>query len=327
MTQRISRRSLLAAGALLSGCLASQVNAQAAGNAMLKIMVPFPAGGMADFIGRLLADKLKEEMARTVIVDNRPGAGLRLAAEVLKNSPADGNTILITPMDPITLAPMIYDSLRYAVKDFRPVTDVVGVQFGLAVKGSSPIKSVEQLVQAARNDPKQGSIGITATGTGLHFLAIEMMSRTKINGTVVPYRGGPAMVADLLGDSLPAGMDATVTLADHHRAGKLRVLAVAGNKRADSLPDVPTFGELGYPDLILTGRYMVFVPAATPATEVHRLNLALRKVLAMPDVRQKIAHAGFDLVTGSTPEDAARLLAENVTRWSPVVKASEFKGE
>jgi tripartite-type tricarboxylate transporter receptor subunit TctC len=329
MQKRFTRREFVLSSAGLVATVAPfSASSQSSGNTVLKIMVPFPAGGSADFVARLLAEKLKDELGRPVIVDNRPGAGTRLAPEVLKNSPPDGNTILLSPMDPMIIAPLIYDNLRYnPVKDFVPITDIVGFQFGLAVKGDSPIKNIDQLAQAARKDPSAGNLGVTALGTTLHFLALELLAKAHIQGRLIPYRGGQQMVTEILGGQLASGMDITPTLMEQHRSGKLRVLAVSGQRRADSLPDVPTMGELGHPDLAVSGKYMVYAPARTPREEIAKLNQALRKVIAFPDVRQKLGIAGFDLVPGMTPEETSKFSADAVARWTPVVKASGFKGE
>lgn len=324
---RLSRRTLLV-GAAASVCAGSVVSPAAWSETVARIIVPFPPGGPADFMGRLLAEKLRDVLGRTVIVDNRPGAGTRLAAEVLKNAPADGHTVLMAPVDPMFIGPVIYSNLRFnAVTDFTAVTDVAGVQFGLAVNANSPIKTLAEFVQAASARPESHSIGITTVGTLLHFLAQEFVAQSRTGSTLVPYRGGAPMITELLGNQLPAGMDATTSFIEHHRAGKLRVLAVAGDRRADALPHVPTFAESGYPNLVASSRYLLYVHANTAPATAAQWQQAMRKVLAMADVREKLGRTGYDLLSGAAPEEVAKYSNGLAARWLPVIKASGFKGD
>jgi len=316
---------LTAAATGLGGLLPYSANAQPAVN---RLIVPFPAGGPADFMGRLLSEKLKDELGRPVMVDNRPGAGTRLAAEVLKNSPADGTTMLLAPVDPMFIGPAIYANMRFTpATDFKPVTDVTGVQFGLAVSAASPVKTLAQFVQTAKANPDQGSIGVTTLGSLLHFLAMDFAALSRSGSTLVPYRGGAAMVTELIGGQVASGMDATTTLTEYHRAGKLRVLAVAGDKRADGLPDVPTFAESGYPALVASSRYVLYAHANTAPATLAQWNRAVRKVLAMPDVREKLGRVGYDLLPGASSEEVVRYTDGLAARWLPVIKASGYKGD
>jgi tripartite-type tricarboxylate transporter receptor subunit TctC len=326
-TARLSRRAMLAgtAAALCSGSLISRA---AWGQSISRIIVPFPAGGPADFMGRLLAEKLKDPLGRTVIVDNRPGAGTRVAAEVLKNAPADGNAVLLAPVDPMFIGPLIYSNMRFnPATDFRAITDVAGVQFGLAVNANSPIKTLAEFVQAAKGRPADHSIGISTVGTLLHFLAVEFVAQSHTGSTLVPYRGGGALVTDLMGNQIAAGMDATTSFMEYHRAGKLRVLAVAGDKRADALPDVPTFAESGFPNLVTSSRYLLYVRAGTAPEVTAQWYQSVRKVLAMPDVREKLGRTGYDLLPGGTADEVTRYANALAARWTPVIKASGFKGD
>lgn len=323
----LSRRVLLTGVTAALGA-SSLMSLGALANPVTRIIVPFPAGGAADFMGRVLAEKLKDEFGRTIIVENRFGAGTRLAAEVLKNAPADGNTVLLAPFDPMFIGPLIYDNMRFnAVTDFKIITDVVGIQFGLAVNASSPIKTLAQFVQAAKVSPEKYPIGISTVGTLLHFLAVDFLAQSRISSTLVPYRGGAAMATELLGNQLAAGMDATATFQEYHRSGKLRVLAVAGDKRSDALPDVPTFAESGYPNLVASSRYLLYVQANVAPAVTAQWAQAMRKVLAMPDVREKLGQSGYERLPASTPEEVAKYVEAQTARWTPVIKATGFKGE
>lgn len=323
----LSRRNVLAAAAMGLG-LGAMLPTAALAQSVNRIIVPFPPGGPADFMGRLLSEKLKDELGRTIMVDNRPGAGTRLAAEALKNAPADGTTVLLAPVDPMFIGPAIYANMRFnPATDFKPITDVTGVQFGLAVSAASPVKTLAQFVEAAKAHPDQGSIGITTVGSLLHFLAMDFVALSHSGATLVPYRGGAPMVTELLGGQVSAGMDATTTLTEYHRAGKLRVLAVAGNKRADGLPDVPTFAESGYPTLVASSRYVLYAHANTAPATIAQWNRAMRKVLAMPDVREKLGRVGYDLLPGASTEEVVQYTDALAARWLPVIKASGYKGD
>ncbi|AOY94952.1 ABC transporter substrate-binding protein [Cupriavidus sp. USMAA2-4] len=326
---RYSRRAWLAgAAALCAGAALPRAASATSAQSVARIIVPFPPGGPADFMGRLLAEKLKDTLGRTVLVDNRPGAGTRVAAEALKHAPADGGTVLLTPVDTMVIAPLIYSNLRYQpATDFTAITDVAGVQFGLAVPADAPYKTLAQFVQAARAEPKAHSIGISTVGTLLHFLATEFVARARTGSTIVPYRGGSPLVTEVLGKQIAAGMDATTTFVEYHRAGKLRVLAVAGERRADALPAVPTFAEAGYPELVAASRYLLYAPAATPPAVLGQWQQSVRKALAMGDVRDKLERTGYDLLAGSSPEEVARYVSGVSERWGPVIKASGFKGD
>ncbi len=222
-----------------------------------------------------------------------------MAAEVLKSAPADGNTVLLAPVDPMFIGPLIYNNMRFnPATDFKAITDVAGVQFGLAVNAASPIKTLADFVQAARTRPAEHSIGISTVGTLLHFLATEFVAQSHTGSTLVPYRGGGPLVTDLLGNQISAGMDATTTFVEYHRAGKLRVLAVAGDKRADALPNVPTFAESGFPNLVTSSRYLLYVRTGTAPEAAAQWYDAVRKILAMADVREKLGRTGYDLLQG-----------------------------
>ncbi|MGH8847423.1 MAG: tripartite tricarboxylate transporter substrate-binding protein, partial [Polaromonas sp.] len=241
---------------------------------------------------------------------------------------ADGNTVLLAPVDPMFIGPVIYNNMRFnPASDFKAVTDVAGVQFGLAVNANSPFKTLGEFVQAAKARPENHAIGISTVGTLLHFLAVEFVAQSRTGSTLVPYRGGAAMATDLLGNQVSAGMDATTTFTEYHRAGKLRVLAVAGDKRADALPGVPTFAESGFPTLVASSRYLLYVHANTAPAAAAQWYHGLRKVLAMPDVREKLAHAGYDLLAGAMPEEVAKYTDTLAARWLPVIKASGYKGD
>ncbi len=318
-------RSLLCGAASLWLLAAPQM---AAAQATVKFMVPFPAGGAADAMARVLVEKLKDELQQTVIVDNKPGASTRIAAEALKNAPPDGNTVLLMLLDTLTIAPLVYSNLRYdPVKDFAAITEVAGVTYGIAVNANEPYQSLQDYVNAAKTDPKKATLGISGLGSTLHFLAYDFTKKINTDMSIVPFQGGPAMVANLSGNQIGSAMDGLGVFVEQHRGKKLRVLAVSGSQRAVQLPEVPTFVEAGFPSLVVGSSYALYAPAGTPDAQITRWNQAMRKVLAMPDVRNRLQNIGYAPLPGSSPAEVNALRQKLAEHWGPIVKATQFKGD
>lgn len=298
-------------------------------NDVLRMLVPFPAGGAADSMARVLAEKLKDELGNaTLLIENKPGASTRIAAEALKQSKPDGKTVLITVLDTVVIAPLVYPNLRYdPAKDFAPITSVVNVTYGIAVKNDGPYKTLGQFLDAARANRSAASVGISGLGSTLHFLAYSFAKESKSEMQVVPFQGGPAMVNNLLGDQLPAAMDGLGVFVQQHKGGRLRVLAVSGETRASQLPEVPTFKESGMPQLSFGTAYGLYAPAGTPESKIDEWNRAMRKVLAMDDVRTRLINIGYEPLAGSTPAELTATERAMNAHWAPIIKASGFKGD
>ena len=321
---RLIRNPLCVAASALLLAMPQSLMAQAT----VKFMVPFPAGGAADSMARVLVEKLKDELQQTVIVDNRPGASTRIAAEALKNAPPDGNTVLMMLLDTLTIAPLVYSDLRYdPVKDFAAISEIAGVTYGIAVNANEPYQTLQDYVNAAKADPKKATLGISGLGSTLHFLAFDFTKKINADMSIVPFQGGPAMVANLSGNQIGAAMDGLGVFVEQHRGKKLRVLAVSGSQRASQLPEVPTFVEAGFPSLVVGSSYALYAPAGTPEAQITRWNQAMRKVLAMPDVRNRLQNIGYAPTLGSTPADVNAMRQKLVDHWIPIVKATGFKGD
>lgn len=314
----------LASLAMLGGFSPSWASAQAT----VRFMVPFPAGGAADSMARVIVEKLKDELQQTVVVDNRPGASTRVAAELLKQAPADGNTVLMTLLDTMVIAPMVYNNLRYdPSKDFAPITEVATVTYALAVNAAEPHRTVHDYLKAAQESKQKASLGTTGLGSTLHFLAYAFSNQSKADMTIVPFQGGPAMVTNLMGNQIGSAVDGLGVFLEPHRAGKLRVLAVSGSKRATQLPEVPTFVEAGFPSLTSGSSYALYAPAGTPEAQINRWNKAMRKVLAMPEVQARILNIGYEPLPGSSPDEVTQLRQKMVAQWAPIVKASNYRSD
>jgi len=323
----LSRRSIIKS-LVLSIAMLSSAGVLAQSNT-LRFIVPFPAGGAADTLGRVLVEKLKEEMKETIIVENRPGASTRVAAELLKESPPDGKTVLLTILDTTSIAPLIYSNMRYdGAKDFAPISMVCDVIWTLAVRADGPYANMQQFIDAARTKKDQAAVGVSGLGGTGHFLAADFARLSKApDMIVVPFQGGPAMVTNMLGGQLPAAIDGLGVFVQQHKAGKLRVLAVAADNRMAQLPEVPTFKELGMPSLTIGTSYALYAKSNSPSAKVDEWNRAMRRVLAMPEVKQRLLDIGYGPLEGTSPAEVTAQEGRMRAYWAPIIKATGFKGD
>ena len=324
----MNRRQVIAAGAAVSAAWpfahAERAAAQLAGNAF--IVSGFPAGGMGDLLSRPLTEKLRGSYATNVLVDNRVGAGGRLAAEYVKRANPDGLTILQIPASIMTLYPHTYKSLNYdPLVDFAPVTALCTYMYSFTASAALPaeIRTVADFVAWARVNPKQSSYGIPAAGSSLHLAGMMLQRATGIEFTAVPYRGGAPLLTDMLAGVIPVSFNVLGEVLPHVRSGKLRTLAVSSAQRSPFLPDVPTFVEQGFKDIALQEWLGWFVPARTPADVVQRLNLGVRDGLQSPELVASLANNGLQ-PRYTTPDEFARLVKQDYDRWAPIVKAVGF---
>lgn len=309
--------------------LTAGLPALAQSDAVIKFIVPFPAGGAADTLGRILVEKLKDELKQNIVVENRAGASTRVAAEYLKSQPADGNTVLMTLLDTTVIAPLVYSNLRYdAIKDFAPITDICTVTYALAVNATSPYKTLAEYLAAAKTDKSKATMGTTGLGSSLHFLAFDLAKKSGVpDMAIIPFQGGPAMVTNLQGDQIGSAIDGLGVFIQQHRGGKLRVLAVSGPKRVSQLPDVPTLSESGFPSMTAGSAYALYAPANTPIAQINRWNQAMRKVLADADVRSRMQNIAYEPLAGSSPSEVNALRDRMTNFWAPLVKASGYKSD
>ena len=292
----------------------------------IRIVFPFAPGGSGDALARLLADKMRATINRPVIVENRTGGAGRIGVLTVKNSAPDGATLLITPIAPLAVYPYSYKSLDYdPITDFRPVSQICTFDFGVAVGANSSIRSLKDLVTWAKANPTQANYGIPAAGTLPHFLGAMFGRATGIDLRAVPYRGSTGAVMDLIGGQVPIVITTVSDLAEHHKSGKIRVLATSDRQRTPFIDNVPTLQEAGY-DLVATGWYGIFVQAKTPPEVVDRLNKAVVAAVQLPDVKQQLM--GFGLQpTGTSAADFARIQKTDSQFWAAAVKASGFTAE
>ena len=289
----------------------------------VKILVGFPPGGSADTTARVIADKMKDTLGVPVLVENRPGAGGRIAAQAVKDAAPDGNTLMLAPFAVMVVQPLVFKSIKYDTsKDFTAVGNVVTFPLALAVGPGTPAKNMSELITWIKANPNQANYGSPATGSLPHFLGEMLATNTGVKLTHVPFQGGAPLLQNLLGGQIPIGFDTPAEFAEMHRAGKLRVLALSGGQRSSQFPDVPTFKEQGI-NVDATAWFAMFGPANMPAAASARIGNAMQAALKMPDVVERLAKLGLNTAP-STPDDMAKRLAADKAAWEPVIKATGF---
>ncbi len=315
------QRRLLALGGLLA-CLAGGT-AQA--DTPVRLLVGFPPGGGTDAIARTLAEKLQPLLGNTVIVENRAGAGGQIAAQALKAAAPDGHTFFVTHDHTISVLPLVVKNPGFEpARDFVPVAGFATFANALAVSGGTPARTYAEYVAWVKSQGGKSSVGIPAPASTPEFTVKLVADANKLDLQPVPYRGSAPMVADMLGNQIPAGIGSVPDLIENQKAGKLRIVAVVGERRQPLLPEVPTFAELGLKGLEDMPYYGVFAPAGTPQPVIDRFSDAMAKVLAMQDVRERFANLG--LAVGYLPQAqfAAREKAYTQS-WTRIIRTSGFQ--
>lgn len=290
----------------------------------IKIVVPYPAGGGSDVVARLIADKMKDSLGQTVIVENKPGAGGRIGTEYAKGQPADGATLLVVNPALFVVAPVVFAKLAYDPDaDFAPVSLITTYQFCVSVPPASEVKNVKGLIEWIKKNPNQANYGSPAAGSLPHFFGLMIGKAAGVEMVHSSYNGSGPLVTALIGNQIPIGVDAYDAQSAYH-PDKIRILATAGTARKK--PDIPTFKEEGFPEIEGVGWNAIVVPAKTPKPVIDKLSAAIAKALKSPDVVEKIQGLGNDAM-GTTPEEFAAVLKKDRERWAPVIKASGFKAE
>lgn len=313
-------RILLATGLVLGGHAWAQAPATSDWPTKpVRWVVPFPPGGAMDAIARTLGDKAGKALGQSFVIENKAGAGGNIGADLVAKAPADGYTIMITSIGMATNKPL-YGKLSYdPVKDFAPVSLLAVVPNVLVTNATQPnVKTVADLVAAARKAPGQLSYASAGNGTSIHLAGELFTSLTGTDMLHVPYRGSGPAVADLLGGQVNYMFDSITSARSHLQSGKLRALAVTTTKRSPALPNVPTMAEAGVAGYELSPWFAVFAPAGTPKPVIDKLNRALRDAMKQPDVAARFESMGAEAV-GSSPEQLASHLARESARWGKLI--------
>jgi tripartite-type tricarboxylate transporter receptor subunit TctC len=319
------RRLLLVLATVFAAGL-STLPAHADTGKPIKLLVGFPPGGGTDAIARTLADKLKDELGAPVIVENKPGAGGQLAAQALRTATPDGTTFFLSHDHTITILPLVVKTPGFdPQKDFVPVAGFATFVNALAVSGGTPARSVNEYVSWVKTaGGGRGAVGVPAPASVPEFLVKVIGEKYKLDLIAAPYRGSAPMMTDMLGNQIAAGVGSVPDFIEHHKAGKVRVVAVLGGARQAALPDVPTFAELGLAGFEDVPYYGVFAPAGTPKETIDRFGAALSKVIAQPDVRERLTGMGLTVGYTSSEQLGAREAAYRQV-WTRIIKSSGFQ--
>ena len=293
----------------------------------IKLMVGFPPGGGTDASARILADKLKDQLATTVVVDNKAGEGGQIAAQALKIATADGSVLFLSHDHTISILPLVVKHPGFEpAKDFVAVASFATFVNALAVSGGTPAKSVNEYLAWARSPGSKGNVGVPAPASVPEFLVRVIGEKYKLDLAAAPYRGSALMMADMLGNQIGAGVASVPDFSKNHKGDKVGVVAVLGNLRQAALPDVPTFAELGlvgFEDVPYCG---MFAPAGTPKSVIDRFSDSFAKVVAMPDVKEKLTATGLTVVY-MPPTQLANREQAYAPAWSKMIKASGFQAQ
>lgn len=314
LTRRVA---LLAALALGTGLAQAQSN--------VRILVGFPPGGGTDAIARMLAEKLQPELGQAVVVDNKPGAGGQLAGQALKAAPADGSTVFLSHDHSVSILPLTMKNPGFdPAKDFVPVAGFATFVNAVALSGGTPARDFKAWIDSVKAAGGKATVGIPAPASTPQFAVQVIGKRYGLDLVAAPYRGSAPMMGDMLGNQIPAGVGSVPDFIENHKAGKLRVVAVMGTQRQAALPEVPTFSELGIKGFEDMPYYGIFAPAGTPAAAVDKLGAAVQKVIALPDVREKLSAMGLTVGYMSGAELGKREAAYREV-WARIIKDSGYQ--
>ena len=278
----------------------------------LTMVVPFPPGGATDVLGRVVAQKLGQELGRTVVVENRAGAGTVIGASFVAKAAPDGYTLLVSSGTTFTVNPAIQKNLPYdPVKSFEPIGIVGRTGLALLANPKVPVKDLKEFVayvkDHAQEQPPYGSYG---TGTTAHFVGEAFMAAAKLKMTHVPYKGSAPAMTDLIGGQIPFSVDTVAAALPQSKQGKVRVLAISSPARSAFFPDVPTFAEQGYPSVAMDTWLMVAAPRGLPANVKSRLEQALRATVESPEVKKSLEAQGFEAAFASAADGEALIQQE-----------------
>jgi len=293
----------------------------------VKIIAPFPPGGTADTLGRLVAQKLGEQLKASFIVENRAGAGGALGSDLAAKAAPDGYTLVVSGIASHVIAPLLPRGTPYhPMRDFTHIALFGGPPAVLAVHPSVQAKDLRELIALAKSKPGALSYGSPGNGTQGHLVGELFKQRAGIDLQHVPYKGGSGSMADLIAGHIPAVSATLTTAASHLRSGRARGLAISAPARLPDFPDIPTFAELGYPDLVATVWFSLSGPAGLAADIVERLNAEVSRALELSDVRERLKPEGIVPNRLSAREFSA-FVADELRRWGPVVRASGAKND
>ena len=322
MKKAIARRWFAAflAGACLSGLALAQPAKP------LKLIVPFPAGGTADILPRILAEKMRADFPAGVVVENRAGAGGNIGAELVYRADPDGNTLLVSPPGPIAINHHLYSKLTFDPTRWVPVTIVATVPNVLAVSNKMPAKNLAEFIAFLKANPGKVSYASQGNGSTSHLTASLFMQLTGTEMVHIPYKGTAPALVDLIGGQVDVFFDNLSSSAQYHNSGKLRILAIADDKRSKALPQVTTFAEAKLPAMNAVTFFAVVAPPGTPAAGALALQKSFAQALAALEVKQRFEEQGAE-PGGGSPEQTGRFIKAESDKWNKVIKSANVKLE
>lgn len=290
----------------------------------LRIVVGYAPGGSSDRVARIVADKLQAKLGVPVLVDNKTGAGGRLAAQQVKAAPAGQNVLMLANPAVMSVAPLVFKDNGYdPERDFVPVSHVNNYEFAVSVGTAIPVREFSHLMAWLRANPGKANFGVPATGSLPHFFSLMVGEKARVQAQVVGYRGSAPLLTDLIGGQVAVAFDTLDTVLPQHEAGKIRILAVSGDRRSPHAPAIPTFKEAGL-DLVATGWNAFFAPVSMPSEKVELLAKAIGEVMKDPDTARKFTDAKMTPVVSTQAQTRAMLKAFNA-QWAPVVQKSGYQ--
>jgi tripartite-type tricarboxylate transporter receptor subunit TctC len=321
-------RGLLAAGALLACALAGpSFAADPYPVRTARIVVPYPPGGPTDIIGRLVAVRLSEALGQQFIIENRGGANGVIGTDAVARAKPDGYTLLISASGPLASGLALYKNVPYDVlRDFAPVTPVASADVVLVASQKFAPRTLAEVIAAAKAKPQSVRAELNSIGSMHHLLTELLRLRAGVDLLTVPYKGSGPAIVDLVAGHIDIGFESLPGVIELIRSNRLRAIAVAGSRRAETLPEVPTFMELGMAEFVAQPWFAMLAPKGTPADVIEKLSKTLDTVLRIPDVKAQFAKQGMAPVW-MTPEDTGRFLGTEITRWATIVKETGAKND
>lgn len=308
----------------LAACVAAPAWAQP--STALKIVVPFPAGGTADVLPRIVAEKIRAQYPGGVIVENKSGAGGNIGADSVYRAEPDGLTVLASPPGPVVVNHNLYRKLSFDPRRWVPVTVLATVPNVLAVSTKLPVQNLKEFIAYLKANPRKVTVASQGNGSTSHLTASMFMQLTGTEMTHVPYKGTAPALVDLIGGNVDVFFDNVSSSAQFHQAGKLRIFAVADEARSKVVPQVPTFAESGLPAMNAVTFFSVVAPPGTPAAAVATLQKAIAQALAQPDVQQKFVEQGAE-PGGWSPDKAAKFIRQEEHKWAQVITTAKVTVE
>jgi tripartite-type tricarboxylate transporter receptor subunit TctC len=328
---QLTRLSRISFGFLAASCLLVSTNVASFADAWpsrsIKLVVPFPAGGAADTVARVYADKLAAALKQPIVIENKAGAGTAIAADAVAKADPDGYTLSLAPAGQLTILPHLNKSITYdPFKSFAAVSLLASVPYVIGASPNTPISSIKELIAVAKKEPGKLTFSSCGPGTLCHLSGEYFKNLTGTDFLHVPFKGSAPAINALIGNQVNLAFDTLTVLSPQIRDGNVKGLVITSRERSPLLPNVPTAAEAGLPDFVVDSWFGLVVPAATPRDIIQRLNTELVRIGTLPDVRERLAAQGLS-VTTSTPESFTLTIHDDYERWGKVVDASGVKAD